>query len=247
MRTLTRLLVLASIACLSSLALAQGEQDTYIYTTYHYCDFAGQDQADEIVDSAYKPIYDAAVKDGTIGGWGWLAHHTGGKWRRAQYHSAGSVEAVLAAQEGFTEKLYESGAMDKFGTICSTHDDYIWRGVAGSGGDILATDRGKVGLSAYFVCDSREAAADEIVKTVMAPLYDAHIAEGALTSWGWAEHIIGGKYRRLATMTAADWSSLFAARESIIEALADSELGSQFSDICDSHADYLWEIQYENP
>jgi hypothetical protein len=80
-------------------ALAQDEQDTYIYTTYHYCDFAGQDQVDEIVDSAYKPIYDAAVKDGTIGGWGWLAHHTGGKWRRAQYHSAGSVEAVLAAQE----------------------------------------------------------------------------------------------------------------------------------------------------
>ena len=241
------LTALVAIACLSTAALAQDEEETYIYSTYYYCDVTQQDRADEIIESVDKPIYDAAVEDGTITGWGWLAHHTGGKWRRIQYHSAGSVVALLAAQEAIGEKLDASGRGDELGKICNSHDDYIWHGVTGSGGSVLGSDRGKVGLSAYYVCDSREAAADELVKTVFAPIYDSQVGDGKLISWGWSEHIVGGKYRRLATMTAADWSSLFAARANIIEAASDSELGREFSDICDSHADYLWEIRHENP
>lgn len=247
MRTMINLIVLGAFLFLSTAAVAQDEQETYIYTTYFYCDVAQQDRADEIFESIDKPLYEAAFKDGAITSWGWLAHHTGGKWRRAQYHAAGSVEALLAAQEAVGEKREEVDDSGEFGKICNSHDDYIWRGVTGNGGNLLATARGAVGLSAYYVCDAREAAADEIVKSVFAPIYDAQVADGKLTSWGWAEHIVGGKYRRLATMTAADWPTLFAARASILEASDDSELGDIFADICDSHADYMWEIRHENP
>jgi len=248
MRTVINLIVLGAFVCLSNVAMAQDEEEAYIYVTYFNCDVTQQDRADEIVDEVDKPIYDAAVKDGTIDGWGWLAHHTGGKWRRARYHAAGSVEELISALDTIGEQQdEEEDATEEFGSICNSHDDYIWRSVAGSGGDMLAVPRGKVGLSAYYVCDSREGAADEIVKSVFAPVYEEHIGEGKLTSWGWAEHIVGGKYRRLGTMTAEDWTSLFAARASIIEAGGDSELGREFSDICGSHADYMWEIRHENP
>ena len=248
MKTVINLIVLGAFVCLSNVVMAQDKEEAYIYVTYFNCDVTQQDRADEIVDEVDKPIYDAAVKDGTIDGWGWLAHHTGGKWRRARYHAAGSVEELIAALDTIGEQQdEEEDATEEFGSICNSHDDYIWRSVAGSGGDMLAVPRGKVGLSAYYVCDSREGAADEIVKSVFAPVYEEHIGEGKLTSWGWSEHIVGGKYRRLGTMTAEDWPSLFAARASIIEAGGDSELGREFSNICGSHADYMWEIKYENP
>jgi len=229
--------------------MAQEEDETYIYATYFYCDSSQQERVDEIVESANKPVYDAAVKAGEIQGWGWLAHHTGGKWRRILYHSAGSVEALLAAQESIGDKMDadHADATSDFDKICKSHDDYIWRGITGTDGNVLGTERGKVGLSTYFVCDTREAVADEIVKTVFAPEYDSHVGKGKLTSWGWSEHIIGGKYRRLSTMTAADWPALFAVRSAIIEAAGDSELATQFGEICDSHTDYMWEIRHESP
>ena len=247
MRIFISLIVLSMFVCLSNVAIAQDDEGSYIYTTYFYCDVTRQDEADELFEDVDKPIFEEAVKDGTITGWGYLAHHTGGKWRRAQYYAAGSVVDLLAAQEAIAERQEEEGDSDEFGEICNAHDDYIWRSVAASGGDILAAPRGKVGLSAYYVCDSREGAADEIVKNIFAPVYDAHVSDGKLSSWGWAEHIVGGKYRRLATMTAEDWPALFAARASILEAGQDSDLGDQFGEICGSHTDYLWEIRHETP
>jgi len=237
------------LSCLSAGAIAQDEEETYIDATYYYCDGSQLERLDELIESAAKPVYEAAIKAGDITGWGWLAHHTGGKWSRVLYHSAGSVVAAIAAQDKIIDRIQADNpaAVDEFGKACRSHDDYIWRGITGNGGTVLGAERGKVGLSAYYVCDSREAAADEIVETVFAPVYDAQVGDGKLSSWGWSEHIIGGKYRRLGTMTAADWPSLFAARAAIIDAGGDSELASQFGEICHSHADYMWNIQHESP
>jgi hypothetical protein len=159
------------------------------------------------------------------------------------------VPALLAAQDKIGPAIRAaSGESGEFVKICNTHDDYIWRGVAGSGGNVLATTRGKVGMSAYHVCTmSMEGRADELVKTVMAPVYDAHVGEGKLRSWGWSSHIVGGEYRRLATMTADDWPTLLAMRASILEAMQGNPLAMQFSDICGSHSDYMWELRIENP
>ena len=246
--------IIAFFVCLVSVpltALGQEEKpkETYIYATYMYCDTTRQDEVDAIVDKVHKPIMDAAVADGTIKGWGWLAHHTGGKWRRIRYHSAGSLDALLASLEAIGDRLDEASGDDKtFGTICNQHDDYIWRSVAGSGGDPLAMPRGKVGISVYHQCKmSKERRADELVKSVFAPVYNAHVGDGKLRSWGWSEHIVGGKYRRLETLTADDWSTLAKMRMAIFDALEDNELADEFAEICGSHSDYLWEIRHEAP
>ena len=75
----------------------------------------------------------------------------------------------------------------------------------------------------------------------------ANIGDGKLRSWGWSEHIVGGEYRRLSTMTADDWPTLLKMRSAIFESFSeeDNALGESFSEICGSHSDYLWEIAHE--
>lgn len=239
------------LACLPLITAAQEEEkQNYVYATYMYCDTTRQEEADKIVETVDKPVMEALVADGTITGWGWLAHHTGGKWRRIRYHTAGSMGELLGALDKIGEAMEKAaGNDDTLGKICSQHDDYIWRSVAGSEGAALDTSRGKAGLSMYHECVmSKEDRADEIVKTVFAPIYNAHVGEGKLASWGWSEHIVGGKYRRLGTMTADDWPTLLKVREAIFKDMdaLDSPLADEFSEICGSHSDYLWEIQHES-
>ena len=51
----------------------------------------------------------------------------------------------------------------------------------------------------------------------MAPIYDRHVAEGNLASWGRMEHVAGGHWRRILTMTAPDHPGLLATRAEIIQ------------------------------
>jgi hypothetical protein len=75
------------------------------------------------------------------------------------------------------------------------------------------------------------------------------VKAGKLTSWGWQSHWVGGKYRRLQTMTGSDHKSLLKARGELIEEMyaEDSKAGEEFTDICGSHSDYMWNIQIETP
>lgn len=227
-------------------APAQSEQKaTYIYATYFKCDVTLQERADEIVKELDKPLWDAAVGDGTVSSWGWLAHQTGGTWRRGQYFRGSSVEGLLAAQKKIGDQVdaRNKKLSTEFGKICNSHDDYIWRAVAGTGNDGA---RGGASFSVYYVCDqSREEEADALVKQVFAPMYDKMVADGTLKSWGWNEHIVGAQYRRLSTITATDIPALVKARASVVEAMVKNPLSRTLDDICGSHADYIWEIKGE--
>ncbi len=231
-------------------ALAEDKPaERYTYVTYSACDLSQQERADEIFAQVQKPVYDAAVADGTITGYGWLAHHTGGKWRRALYFGAGSVQALLDAQNKIGEQVDASAKNKKLGgefaKICNAHDDYIWRTVAGNIGTVA---RGGAAFSVYYECDQgREDQADALVKRVFAPVYDKLVAEGKLKSWGWNEHIVGAQYRRLETYSAADMKALLEARDVIIQKIGDDPLGATFTGICSSHADYMWEITSQSP
>lgn len=220
----------------------------FIYSTYHYCDLTRQERADQIVEQLDKPIYDAAVADGTIMSWGWLVHHTGGKWRRALYYVAPTIQGLLDAQKKIGDQIDAKNQKmsDEFAQICNAHDDYIWQVVTGNIGTVA---RGGAGFSVYHVCDStREDQADELMKKVFAPILDRMVAEGKIKSWGWNEHIVGGEYRRLSTISAADMKSLMAARGELIQAMYDKNpLGDTFTGICGPHADYMWEIKFNNP
>ena len=224
------------------------KEETYIYATYFYCDTSMEDKADELVAKNSAPFYDAAVADGTIKGWGWMRHHTGGKWRRIQWHTAGSVEGLLAAQETIGKRIDEAmgGADDGFNKYCNAHDDYIWQSVAGGDG---TAQRGKVGMSVYHVCSmAEEERIDELFKKVVAPWMEKAAGEGKLSSWGWNSHVVGGKYRRLQTMTAPDFPTLLKARAEIISNIYGDEgspEAAEFDKLCTSHSDYMWEVVHE--
>lgn len=251
MHTIKNYFMLAGLAALSVSALAQEEEgpSMFTYATYFYCDVAGQERADEIVKSAEAPVYDKLVEEGKMSSWGWLAHQTGGKWRRLQYHQAPSVEALLDAQEEMGKRLDSS--MDEalgteLGKICNAHDDYIWAVEAGSAGD----SRGAVSFSVYYQCtESKEERADEIFKNDFAPLLNKYVAAGKLASWGWQSHWVGGKYRRLQTMTAANHKALLKARGELLDEMyaEGNAAGLEFTEICGSHSDYMWDIQLEKP
>ena len=237
-------------------ALAQEEDEgpaSYLYATYHYCSTAKQDRADEIYEAIDKPSMEQLLADGKITAYGWLVHHTGGKWRRASYYAAPTLDALLDAGEASNALMEKADPEYKLGKefseACPSHDDYIWASAnVGTG----TAARGPAGFSVYFICnENRESRADEIVATNFAPIYDKAVADGKLTSWGWSEHWVGGKYRRLLTMTGADHKSLMQARNELIESAFNAEgmeeIGTEFTDICGSHSDYMWDIAHEKP
>ena len=236
-------------------ALAQDDDDAvgYVYVTYLICNSADLGVADEIAKHIYAPIYDAAVEAGDISAWGWLAHHTGGTWRRGLYYAAPSMDALLDAGDSTGEKMDEMApaAGRIFAESCPSHEDYIWQTVPGSGGSTLSGERGSAGFSVYYECDmSKEERADEIVEKYFGPIYQKQVDAGNLTSWGWLQHNVGGEYRRLLTTTAADHKTMLKTRDAMIEEFTSGKnerLSKEFDNICDSHRDYMWDLQIETP
>ena len=236
----------------AGMTFAQEEEEatTFSYATYLYCDTSREGEADENAANDVA-VMDKLVEDGAITGWGWLAHHTGGQWRRLRYHTADSLEGAFDGLQAINEALTAADADDEDddsdGSACPRHDDYVWKTENGGGGD---DGRGAASFSVYFLCDiTREGRADEIVDEHVAPILNKIVEDGGLNSWGWLSHSIGGKYRRLQTMTAPDHKTLLTARAAMLaEVFADdNELGEEFSQICGNHTDYLWNIVHETP
>jgi hypothetical protein len=231
--------------------VAQEEEDegpiAFTYATYYYCDGGPLSRVDEIMaeDSDRMNGY---VEDGTIMGWGWLKHHTGGQWSRAQYYQAESMQALLSAYDTMADDGGDDADDEdegpSFRDVCPRHDDYIWQVDSGSESET----RGAAGFSVYYVCDiNKEARAGEIVDEHMAPILNDFVEDGTLSSWGYSTHVVGGRFRALQTMTAPDMQSLMVGRGKVIEAVyaEDSEAGTEFSEICGPHVDYMWNIGIE--
>jgi hypothetical protein len=248
-------LIAVLLFCLPTIAGAQEEEEStsFVYATYFECDVSKQWRADEITKNVYAPVYDAAVEEGILSSWGWLAHHTGGKWRRLMYQTAPTVDALMDVPDAVAPKIKEASpnADREFREICGVHDDYIWEAAIGSrGAGLIPQERGKVGISVYFYCDmSKEERADEIVEEAFAPIYNSHVEKGNIASWGWLKHDFGGKWRRVGTMTGTDVKSLLAARNAIFKEVNEKAeaASNEFGEICGSHQDYLWNILHETP
>ena len=105
-----------------------------------------------------------------------------------------------------------------------------------------------MGISVCFSCKiTDETRADKIMKENFAPVLDKLVEEGKLTSWGWQSHVVGGWFRRLHTLTAADFETLLDARTEALSTTyaEDNAAGSEFAGICGGHQDYLWGIVHE--
>jgi len=252
MKTIKTLAMAVGLSALTLSCMAQEDDaaTNYIYTTYYYCGGGPLSRVDELTAES-APIMDKLVDDGTITAWGWYGHHTGGGWQRLTYHTANSMDELLDGSDAIQAALDAASDDDdeadddqmNFGQICYRHDDYIWRTVVGAGDGADASP--KAGLSSYHVCDvDREERADEIVKEHVAPIMAKLVEDGKLTGWGWSVHEIGGRFRKLQTMTGSDHKAVLKARAEALDAIyADgNEAGLELTDICGAHVDYMWDI-----
>ena len=110
----------------------------------------------------------------------------------------------------------------------------------------IVQDRPTAGMSVYWVCDqNQQAVADLIVENVMAEAWNAQVEAGLINNWGWYAHVLGDKYRRLLAVDGASHNALLEARENVIGWVGENEpaLGSAFSNACNEHVDYLWNIE----
>ncbi|MDJ0813627.1 MAG: hypothetical protein QNJ23_07855 [Woeseiaceae bacterium] len=246
------MLVAAALLLLSAHAVAQDDAVSYVYSTYFVCSPDAESRADEIVRSSFKPHYDAAVEQGDILSWSWMQHFVGGEWRRVLLIIAPDMDSIIDASGAVGEVIEDETpeAGRAFSAICSSHEDYIWRTMPGVGNGATG-ERGAAGFTVYLECDmSREQRADEIVREVLAPVYDAHIGDGELTSWNWLEHHVGGPWRRILALGADDHKTLMRARDSILADFDDRRFERalrELNEICHTHSDYMWDVVFPAP
>ncbi len=242
--TLSAAIILSSSILVMTSVSAQEkdtEEKTFLYASYFSCPGGKLSDVDKVVKNEFTPLYDAAVKDGTLKSWGWSTHHTGGRWQRIFSFGSDSVDNLLKSLDIMTERA-EAANIDPdniFGKVCTAHEDYIWELTAGSPGE----PTGSAALSTYYQCDvSQEDRADEIVEKVFAPVYNANMGKGKLTSWAWAEHRYGGQYRRAVFTSAENYTDLLSSMDNVFNAVNsnNNSEGSEFTKICSNHSDYLW-------
>ena len=229
-------------------AAAQESPPAFSYATYFECDPGRESRADALMRQTFFPIFERHVATKRLTGWGWLAHNLGGHWRRAGFMVASSRNAVLDAQAAVLKDMQaNTKAFAELSSICPRHEDYIWRRVVSSRGpaqDSPARSVARVGV--YFECDmARGNRADSLIMQVFAPIWNQYVKADALNSWGWHEHVVGGKYRRVLLLNGASHKAILTAQDSILaQSRRESPAeGREFNEICHSHQDYLWDIQ----
>jgi hypothetical protein len=230
----------------------EGQDPGILAVQYYQCTVGQESQADEIFQETLSPILEGMLASGSITNWGWLAHDTGGRWRRALYFGAADLDALFSARGAFIEEMQgeHAEAAASLNTVCWTHDDYMWTPAADQAPQAVVQDRPAVAISQYLKCDiDREGRADELTQEVFAPIYDRFVQSGAIAGWGWFAHMVGGEYRRLWTISGSDFPSLMTAWGEINAASAQeaSSATREFNDICPSHVDYLWTTVASNP
>lgn len=108
----------------------------------------------------------------------------------------------------------------------------------------LAQDSGPYISANYYQCQiPGQARADEIVREVIGPVYDKHVAAGHVSAWGWLGHRSGGAWRRAAYFVAPTLDGLMDMREAIVEELMTDHADalSELNTICPTHDDYIWQ------
>jgi hypothetical protein len=233
-------------------AIAQEDDEGPVgIAAYYYCNQATEQRADEIFEEYFAPILDKHVEAGHLTAWGWLSHRVGGKWRRLEYMFAPTREILLSTRGAIIEEFQadDSPLSEEFSQICPSHDDYIWNHEAGSE-PIGAATRPEWSISMYFECDfAREDLADEIYENVFGPVFDEAVADGTISGWNWLSHDVGGKYRRLGTITGTSPNAVLDGRDAVFGAINEMAEGALnvFSETCNSHTDYLWRVQMARP
>ena len=239
---------LASVVALPVRSAAQQETQPVVYGAYYHCAPDQLARMDSVLRSFWAPLADKQVAAGNATTWGWLSHHTGGVWNRAFYFISADGDKAFDAVDALNGEAVRTNAalVRETARICSTHEDYVWSRVSGSQPVAeLAQNRPASGYSIYYVCSpAREARADSIVMNSFAPTLNGQVQSGGMHSWTWLAHVIGGKYRRLLATDGASPKALANSMGNVVTELQAKQPAAfrEFSEICDSHRDYIWNI-----
>lgn len=241
------------LAVLPRQIAAQEAAQSVVYASYYECDPSRVAAMDSLMRSFWAPLVDGHVAANHALAWGWLGHHTGSKWSRAFYvvardiANAVTVVEALGAEAGRTNPA----AMAETTAACPTHEDYIWQRVTGSQATAdFAQARLPTGFNIYYECDpAREQRADAIVAATFAPILNRLVTSGDLNSWGWLEHIVGGRYRRLLVTDGRDANTLLGAIGKVSTELRTEQAAAfgEFSQVCSSHQDVIWNMMITKP
>jgi hypothetical protein len=241
-----------SLCCVALIGVsyvqAQDSPTTTSMATYYRCVQGDAARSDTIFKEHVVPFFNAEKGAGRITSFGWLKHWSGGEWRRLFYFSGNDPDKLLDSYLGLIKMAQSpehAKAMDEFDRICSSHDDYTWRSKSGSQtGTSASRARSPFVMSTYYVCNAQEPEADYIVKTFMAPVLNQRVKDHKIDAWVWNEHLMGGKYRRQLVVDGANAKALLQHWSTLQDELqkANPDLSHRFTQICDSHSDYIWEV-----
>jgi hypothetical protein len=213
-----------------------------VFATYYECDQTREADLDDVVMEAIGPIYQKHVDAGHLTNWGWSAHNIGGAWRRLAFMIAPDRATVLQVRSAVLQEVREeeAAAGNMIGTVCPTHEDYIWSiDQVSQVADANAAP--SPSMTTYYSCNAgSEARADEIIRESVAPVLEDMVREGHLNGWSWLVHQTGGWFRRALVMGGESHASIFDARDMLLERLADDDTLAEFGKVCGSHVDYNW-------
>ena len=244
-------MAIVALCLLLSAGSAVAQEQNFIFGEYYVCDQNREPIADLLVEHVYGPIYQKQVDAGNITGWGWLAHRIGGEWRRILISTGTDMAKIIAARGAIVAELQESAPNENrmFTEICDSHDDVIWRRVAGPI-DPELSNVGNFSYSSYYFCNqAKQDRADEIFKELLEPAINKLVESGELKSWGWFAHAFGGIHRRLMTHSGMDQAALMASVVKYNEAAGETNqaLANEFTEICGTHVDYMWNRMLPKP
>lgn len=255
----TRFLMVCTASCTLMLAAppdqitAQEPAQSVVYASYFECDPTRVAVADSLMRSFWSPLVDSHITAKHALAWGWLGHHTGSKWSRVFYVVAPDVANAVTVIEALDADARNSNAaaMTETDAACPRHEDYIWQRVTGSQATAdFAHVRPPAGFNIYYECDpAREQRADAIVASTFAPILNRLVTSGDLNSWAWLEHIVGGKYRRLLVTDGRDAGTLVGAFGKVAAELRTEQAAAfgEFSQVCSSHQDVIWNMMITKP
>lgn len=236
----------ALLGLVSSVTLAQ-DQRPAVLATYYQCDQNRETALDTAMMDQIGPILDGMVASGEMTGWGWAAHSLGGTWRRLGFYSATSRDAIMDARAKFLTTAGEQArpTVRLLNEVCPVHEDYLFSVAAASPTDI-GTPGGAVSLGVYFRCDmAREARADEIFSASIEPVLNEVVQRGEFSNWSYLAHDRGGLIRRVLAIRGSNAKDLLNAFGAAMSS-GDVEARREFTEICSSHEDYIWNVRVMN-
>jgi hypothetical protein len=238
--------LLLSLLALALAAPAAAQDGPFVYISYAVCEPATVGAADAArAASGWDAALDTHVAAGRIASWGVKRHHSGGMWTRATYTLAPTLDGLMAFHETWQTELGRdhAAAQKAVRASCTQHVDYIWRVVATSVAPGQAgRNRPPYDGTTFFACGQPGLdRADALVREAFAPALDAMVREGAIGSWSWLAHVMGGQFTRMLIMDTASPTATVHAWERLGEGI-DAAASTEFDTLCPTHQDYIWGV-----